>query len=134
VSPSPPSILVVDDDPIVRKLIAAVLKDEGYTVRTVKDDFAALRSIEDAEPDCIVLDLMMPGLDGHDVLSLLRARAHKAQVPVVMLSALTDEENIWRAWRNGVDYYLSKPFPPADLVHFLRYLFAEPDHMALSPA
>jgi len=134
VSSSPPSILVVDDDPVTRGLIAVVLEGEGYAVREANDGFAALRSIDDAQPDCVLLDLMMPVLDGHDVLSLLRSRSRVARLPVVMLTAAGDVENAWRAWRNGVDYYLAKPFQPVELLRFLGYLFDTPDHMALSPA
>jgi DNA-binding response OmpR family regulator len=134
VSPSPPSILVVDDDPGVRNLVVDVLESEGYAVRAVEDGFAALRSVENAPPDCVVLDVMMPGLDGHDVLSLLRSRSYGTRVPVVMLTAAADDESAWRAWSSGVDYFLGKPFAPDELLRFLRHLFAEPDQMAPCPA
>jgi DNA-binding response OmpR family regulator len=128
-----PSILVVDDDPSVRSLLATLLKIEGYAVRAVEDGFTALRSVEDARPDCVVLDVMMPGMDGHQVLRALRSRTDGSRVPVVMLTAVP-AENVWRAWREGVDYVLRKPFAPDDLLRFLRYLFADSDGVALRPA
>jgi len=118
------SILVVDDDPGVRRLVVDVLETEGYAVRAVEDGFAALRSVQNERPDCIVLDVMMPGMDGHDVLSLLRSHDLEEHLPVVMLTAAADDDHIWRAWSEGVDYFLSKPFAPDELLRFLHYLFA----------
>jgi len=118
----PPSVLLVEDDPSVRGLVAAVLETEGYPVRTVADGFAALRSVAVAQPDCIVLDVMMPGLDGHDVLRLLRSPAYGSRVPVVMLTGAADMEHVWRATSEVVDHFLSKPFAPDELLRFLRYL------------
>jgi len=133
VSFAAPSVLVVDDDPSVRSLIVDVLEIEGYTVRAAEDGFAALRSVADTPPDCVVLDVMMPGLDGHDVLRVLRSQSHVTHVPVVMLTAASDNDSVWRGWSNGVDYYLSKPFLPDDLLRFLRYLFTDADGVALVP-
>jgi len=130
----PPNILVVDDGPDVHCLIVDVLQTEGYAVRAAEDGFTALLSVADAAPDCIVLDVLMPGLDGHDVLCLLRSRAHGMRIPVVMVTAATDEEDAWRAWGEGVDYYLTKPFAPDELLRFLRSLFDEPTRLALTPA
>jgi len=119
-----PSILVVDDDPGVRRLVVDVLETEGYAVRAVEDGFAALRSVQNERPDCIVLDVMLPGMDGHDVLALLRSHELEEHLPVVMLTAAADDEHAWRAWSEGVDYFLAKPFAPDELLRFLHYLFA----------
>jgi DNA-binding response OmpR family regulator len=129
-----PSILVVDDDPGVRSLVVDVLETEGYAVRAVEDGFAALRSVQDDRPDCIVLDVMMPGMNGHDVLLLVRSHEIEDHLPVVMLTAADDDEQMWRAWSEGVDYFLSKPFEPDELLRFLHYLFPEPARTALNPA
>jgi DNA-binding response OmpR family regulator len=116
-------ILVIDDDPAVRRLVADVLETEGFEVTTAEDGVAGLRSIEADRPDCVVLDVMMPGLDGHDVLDRIRA-AGGAHLPVVMLTAAADDSQAWRAWTEGVDYFLAKPFEPRELLHFLDGLFA----------
>jgi DNA-binding response OmpR family regulator len=126
----PANILVVDDDASVRQLVVDVLETEGYDVRSADDGYAALHSVELAEPDCIVLDVMMPGLNGHDVLGLLRARSVNPSIPVVMLTAAADDEQAWQAWSTGVDYFLSKPFAPDELLRFLDYLFAEKKNAA----
>jgi len=68
------------------------------------------------------------------VLGALRNRVESRRVPVVMLTAAADDEDVWRAWSGGVDYYLSKPFAPEELLRFLRYLLAGPDPMAVGPA
>ena len=119
-----PVVLVVDDDPSIRQLVADVLEIEGYTVVLAEDGFAALREVERSRPDCVVLDVMMPGMDGHEVLQRLRASETSADLPVVMLTAAADDTQAWQAWTEGVDYFLAKPFDPGELRRYLAYLFA----------
>jgi two-component system OmpR family response regulator len=75
-------------------------------------------------PDVAVVDVLMPGIDGYGVLRGMRASAH-AGVPVVMMTATADDEQAWRAWSDGVDYFLPKPFDPDELLRFLAYLFKQ---------
>ncbi len=117
-----PKILVVDDDPSVRALVRDVLECEGHVVDLAEDGFAALRCIELSRPDCVVLDVMMPGMDGHAVLQRIRA-AGGAHLPIVMLTAAADDDQAWQAWSGGVDYFLAKPFDPSELLRYLDYLF-----------
>ena len=121
-------ILVVDDDPLVRQLVRDVLEIEGYSVDVVGDGAAALLHLTTERPDCMVLDVMMPGLDGHAVLA--RIRADEAQrsdgrprLAVVMLTAAADDSQAWQAWSAGVDYFLAKPFDPSELLRYLDHLF-----------
>jgi CheY-like chemotaxis protein len=116
-------ILVVDDDPAVRGLVRDVLEVEGYGVEVAEDGFSALRKIEAGRPDCVVLDVMMPGMDGHAVLERIRAGEGGSTLPVVMLTAAADDTQAWQAWRGGVDYFLAKPFDPSELLRYLDYLF-----------
>ena len=115
-------ILVVDDDPNIRGMVKLVLETEGYQVDLAEDGFAALRAVEATKPDCVVLDVMMPGMDGHDVLGRIRA-SERPQTPVVMLTAAADDDQAWAAWSQGVDYFLAKPFDADELLRFLSYLF-----------
>jgi CheY-like chemotaxis protein len=115
-------ILVVDDDPDIRSVIRMVLETEGYAVDVAEDGFAALRAVETARPDCVVLDVMMPGMDGHAVLGRIRTGARPA-LPVVMLTAAAGDDQAWQAWTEGVDYFLAKPFDANELLRFLGYLF-----------
>jgi DNA-binding response OmpR family regulator len=117
-------ILVVDDDPDIRTVVKMVLEDAGYVVDVAEDGFAALRAVETTHPDCVVLDVMMPGIDGHAVLSRIRA-GDRGSLPVVMLSAAADDAQAWQAWTEGVDYFLAKPFDADELLRFLGYLFTE---------
>jgi DNA-binding response OmpR family regulator len=118
-------ILIVDDDAAVRGLVRDVLEIEGYEVTVAEDGFAALRRIDAERPDCVVLDVMMPGMDGHAVLSRLRAADNGSALPVVMLTAASDDAQAWQAWSGGVDYFLAKPFDPSELLRYLDYLFTD---------
>lgn len=118
-----PNILIIDDDPSIRMLVRDVLEIEGYTVRDAEDGFAGLRAIEAERPDCVVLDVMMPGMDGHAVLQRIRSADGGPDLPVVMLTAAADDAQAWKAWTEGVDYFLAKPFDPSELLRYLDYLF-----------
>ena len=117
-------ILVVDDDPSVRALVRDVLELEGHLVRLVEDGYAALRAVAAERPDCVVLDVMMPGMDGHEVLARLRATAGGLELPVLMLTAAADDANAWRGWSGGVDLLLGKPFEAEELLGFVDHLCA----------
>ena len=117
-------ILVVDDDPSVRALLRDVLEVEGHTVTDAVDGYAALRAVAAERPDCVVLDVVMPGMDGHEVLGRLRASAGGRELPVVMLTAAADDDTAWRGWSGGVDRVLGKPFDADDLLHHLDRLCA----------
>ncbi len=119
-----PKILVIDDDPSIRSLITDVLETESYEVTCAEDGFVGLKLIETVQPDCVVLDIMMPGIDGHAVLQRIRAQSGPA-LPVVMLTAAADDAQAWQAWTEGVDYFLAKPFDAHELLRFLDNLFAE---------
>ena len=118
-----PKILVVDDDPAIRSLVSDSLEIEGYDVLAAEDGFSALRAIEAHRPDCVLLDVMMPGLDGHQVLQRIRSAEDTPALPVVMLTAYSDDANAWQAWTEGVDYFLPKPFDSDELLRYLSYLF-----------
>jgi DNA-binding response OmpR family regulator len=118
-----PKILVVDDEPNIRQLVTDVLTVEGYEVEAVADGYAALAAIDACRPDCVVLDVMMPGIDGHEVLQRIRAAEHGPELPVVMLTAAADDAQQWQAWTEGVDYFLAKPFEADELLRYLNYLF-----------
>jgi DNA-binding response OmpR family regulator len=117
--PGRPSVLVVDDDASIRQLLRTLLEAQGYDVRTADGGAAALRAFTTSAPDCVLLDLMMPGLDGYEVLRYIRASVEGMSVLVVMLTAASDDRHAWEAWRSSVDLFIGKPF---DIGNLLAYL------------
>lgn len=114
---SQPKILVVEDDDNVRRLVSAYLQQEGYDVRDAADGQTAVRMAEQEPPDLVVLDLMLPGLDGLQVAQRLRARS---DLPLLMLTSRTDESDVLEGFEAGADDYLTKPFSPKVLVARVR--------------
>ena len=117
-------ILVVDDDPAIRQLLTDVLEMDGYKVSIAVDGLAAVRDLEASSPDFVILDVMMPGLDGFGVLSTIRARPGEP-VPVLMLTAAAESDASSRAWASGVDYYLAKPFTADAVLDVLNGVLAD---------
>ena len=106
-------ILVIDDEPSIVNLVSAYLKPEGYEVYTATDGPSGLKAAHAFKPDLIVLDLMLPGMDGLELLSRLR---RESDVYVIMLTARTDETDKIVGLSVGADDYVTKPFSPRELV------------------
>jgi DNA-binding response OmpR family regulator len=115
-------ILVADDDPGIRAIVGLNLEADGFDVTLVEDGTAALAETARILPDLVVLDVMMPGLDGYEVLRALKDDAHTAPIPVVLLTAKATDNDVWDGWRSGADYYMTKPFNPEELSEFARQL------------
>jgi len=101
------TVLVVDDDPLIRAMIAIALADDGYHVATASDGADALRKVGEHEPDAIILDAWMPRMDGWEFLALWRTRPAADRAPVLVISAVGDAQ---RAITSGAQAFLSKPF------------------------
>ena len=108
-------ILVVDDEPSVVEVVKLYLKREGFEVRTAQDGHQALTAIREAVPALVVLDVMLPGVDGLEIIRRLRHN-HAADVPVIMLTARSQETDRIYGLELGADDYVTKPFSPAELV------------------
>src|SRR5512135_1028805 len=106
-------ILVIDDEPSIVNLVSAYLKPEGYEVFTASDGPSGLKAAKAYKPDLIVLDLMLPGLDGIELLSRLR---RESDVYVILLTARTEETDKIVGLSVGADDYVTKPFSPRELV------------------
>jgi two-component system, OmpR family, phosphate regulon response regulator PhoB len=109
-------ILVVDDEPDISALVAYHLARESYRVRTAADGAEAMRSVELEQPDLVVLDLMLPGMSGLEVLQELRRREETRHIPVLLLTARREETDRIEGLKLGADDYLPKPFSPQELV------------------
>jgi DNA-binding response OmpR family regulator len=107
------SVLVVDDDPTVREVVCSYLRADGYDVSEADDGETALAMIRDRRPDLLVLDVMLPGVDGLEVCRKIRA---STDLPVILLTALGSEEDRVVGLELGADDYLTKPFSPRELV------------------
>lgn len=127
-SSSPPrlrSVLVVDDDPSVRGLLELVLRVEGFEVRTAAEGGQALAMIAEQRPDVLLVDVMMPGMDGRALTRQLRTDPATADLPVVICSALADDPAAWEAWASGASSFVSKPFDIDRLVEELAFAHHE---------
>lgn len=113
----PEQILVVDDEPMVREVVVAYLEREGFRVEEAATGQAALRQIRASRPDLVVLDVMLPELDGFSVLTELR---RSGDIPVILLTARTEEADRVLGLELGADDYVVKPFSPRELVARVR--------------
>jgi two-component system, OmpR family, phosphate regulon response regulator PhoB len=109
-------ILVVDDEPDISALVAYHLARASYQVRTAPDGQEALRAVQSQLPDLIVLDLMLPGVSGLEVLRELRRRPETKAVPVILLTARREEKDRIEGLELGADDYVAKPFSPQELI------------------
>ena len=111
-----PRILVVDDDPVIVRLLEVNFRLEGFEVVTALRGEDALALSQEAPPDIILLDVMMPGMDGYEVCRRLREVPDLAEVPVLFLSARARDDDRTRGMALGVVDYVTKPFDPTELV------------------
>src|SRR5215216_5636670 len=110
-------ILVVEDEPIVAEVVERYLRRDGHAVRVVHDGDAAMDAVAHFQPDLIVLDLMLPGVDGLEVCRRVRARS---ETPIIMLTARGEELDKLVGLELGADDYLTKPFSPRELAARVR--------------
>ena len=113
---SPARVLVVEDERDIAALVAYHLTKEGYRVRTAEGGAEALEAVASERPDLVLLDLMLPGFSGYEVLSELRRRPEWVDLPVVVLTARKDEADRVKGLELGADDYVTKPFSPRELV------------------
>ena len=119
----PRTILVVDDDPSVRTLLEMVLEVEGFEVLCAPNGERALEMIAERRPDVLLVDVMMPGIDGRAMTRQLRDDPATRNLPVVICSALADDPEQWQAWAAGANSFIPKPFDVDALVTELAEAF-----------
>ena len=129
------TILLVEDDPLSARLADLVLRSEGYEVIIAPNGLQALKIAQDAPPDLILLDLMLPGLDGFEVLNRLRAEPKTANVPVVVISSKSQPTDKQTAVKVGANAYLTKPYRKNELLEVARSLLSvKPEEAAARTA
>lgn len=116
-------ILAVDDEKHIVRLVEVNLARAGYEVVTANDGKEALEKVHSENPDLVVLDVMMPYMDGFEVLQNLRRNPATRDIPVIMLTAKAQDADVFKGWQSGVDCYLTKPFNPMELLSFVKRIF-----------
>lgn len=123
-------ILIVDDEPEAGRILSLQLTLQGYNTEIASNGFEALRRIAAAPPDLVLLDVMLPKLDGLEVCRRIRASEQSAQLPVILVSAKSLPEDVADGLAAGADDYLSKPFDIDDVVRTVRAVLAGRDDHA----
>jgi len=115
-----PSVLVVEDEPAQREILVYNLKAEGFSVREAADGDEALLQVAEAPPDVILLDWMLPNISGIEICRRLKIRPETRNIPIIMLSARSEEVDLVRGLETGADDYVSKPFSMVELMARVR--------------
>jgi adenylate cyclase len=123
----PATILVVDDDPVIQKLLSVNFEMEGYRVVTAGDGVEGLERIADDMPDLVLLDVMMPRMDGLEVVRRLKADVSTSSIPVILLSAKAQATDVSGGLDAGADDYITKPFDPLELLDKVAGLIGAPE-------
>jgi len=117
-------ILVIEDDPSTLRFVEYTLQQEGMQVLTARNGLDGLKSAQSQHLDLIILDIMLPGLDGYEVCHRLRQKAETTSIPILMLSAKARQEDKDMGMRVGADDYLTKPVDPSEIVTKVQTLLA----------
>ena len=125
-----PSVLVVDDEPTARTMLRLILVRAGFEVLEAQDGSEALDEVQRNVPDLMILDIVMPGIDGFEVCRILRNQDETADLPIIMLSARADAESVNRGLLLGATKYLTKPVMPDELTRHVREVLNVSDGIA----
>jgi DNA-binding response OmpR family regulator len=124
-------VLIVDDDPRLLHIVAMYLGIEGYDVAMAASGEEGLAEVDKQKPDLIILDIMMPGMDGIEVCRQVRANPQTAELPVLMFSALSGDEDVERARLAGANHLITKPFNLVGLGSVVKSFFATDNPVAV---
>jgi CheY-like chemotaxis protein len=120
-----PNVLVVEDDKIMGQMVSDILDDIGFEVTAAPNGMVAFEKLKQREIDFIVLDILLPELDGFEIYSRLKENPDTANIPVMIMSAWADEKNIEKASRMGVKHFLPKPFTEDELMYTILTLLID---------
>jgi len=119
------TIMVVDDNPDIITIVKTILEGRGYTVFSAASGPELLNMLPNQKPDLIILDIMMPEMDGLEVLTRLKGKSETATIPVILLTAKVEYEDVLGGYKLGADYYITKPFTSTQLVNGINLLLGE---------
>ena len=118
-------VLVIEDDPSTLRFLEYTLQQEGFEILTAKNGLDGLKMAQNLRPDLIILDIMLPGLDGYEVCHKLRQKPETANVLVLVLSAKARQEDKDTGMKMGADAYLTKPVDPTEIVNKVQGMLAD---------
>jgi twitching motility two-component system response regulator PilG len=118
-------ILIVEDEESLLKLESILLTSKGYSVTGVADGVSALEQVVLIKPDLIVLDIMLPGLDGFEVCRIIKQNPETAHIPVMMLTAKKSSQDCERGMAAGASAYVTKPFKSAKIIEIIQELLSQ---------
>ena len=124
-------ILVVDDDPRLLHIVAMYLGIEGYDVASASNGEEGLKRVDDHKPELVILDIMMPGMDGVEACRRIRANPETAHIPVLMFSALSGDDDVERARLAGATHLITKPFNLVGLGSVVKSFFGSENPVAV---
>lgn len=119
------SVLIVDDEPVTQDLLRLMLEPAGFRVTEAEDGLDALKKVQESKPDIMILDVMMPNMDGITVCKKIRSNAETADLPIIMLSGKTHLNAVEEGLQAGANRYLAKPMSRAELIRNLREVLEE---------
>jgi two-component system alkaline phosphatase synthesis response regulator PhoP len=119
------TIMVVDDNPDIITIVKTILEGKGYNVWSASSGLELLNHLKTEKPDLIILDIMMPEMDGLEVLGRLKGASEWSMIPVILLTAKVQYEDVLGGYKLGADYYITKPFTSTQLVNGINLLLGE---------
>ncbi|MDJ0732304.1 MAG: response regulator [Crocosphaera sp.] len=119
------AVLLVEDSPAQQKMISTILKKNGWQVIIAKDGIQALETIKDSSPDLIVLDIVMPKMNGYEVCRRIKTNPNTQNVPIVMCSSKGEEFDRYWGIKQGADAYIAKPFEDVELIGTIQQLLRQ---------
>ena len=124
----PKTVLVVDDQADIATIIRLTLEAEGYQILVASNGQQALQAVEEHAPDMLVMDVMMPEMSGFQALRHLKESEKTNHIPIIMLTAKSEEADILNGWLRGADLYMTKPFDPWELIANVNRIFQDLTH------
>lgn len=118
-------ILVVDDEEVIRKFVKIHLSKLGYEVTEAEDGQKALEKIEEQKFDLIICDVMMPNKSGWDVVKEVKSNPEVSEIPIILLTAKSDDADMFKGYELGANYYMTKPFTKDQLLYGMKLMFEE---------
>jgi len=119
------TVMVVDDNPDIVTIVKTILEGKGYVVQSAYSGQEVFNLLKEQKPDLIILDIMMPQMDGLEVLTRLKGEASTSTIPVILLTAKVQYEDVLGGYKMGADYYITKPFTSTQLLNGINLLLGE---------